>query len=106
MFDLICEFSRNHCIAICAFLVPANILATLQTLIFMGLGTQKLQIRVMAAIASFYATVMILHVVSWFLVGVVMAPTYILLALASLCLSVNVWGIVHSPRVLPLLRRI
>ncbi|WP_232251460.1 hypothetical protein [Oscillatoria acuminata] len=72
----------------------------------MGLGTQKLQIRVMAAIASFYATVMILHVVSWFLVGVVMAPTYILLALASLCLSVNVWAIAHSPRVIPLLRRI
>lgn len=106
MFDLICEFSRTHCIAICAFLVPANLLATLQTLIFMGLGTQKLQIRVMAAIASFYATVMILHVVSWFLVGVVMAPTYILLALASLCLSVNVWAIAHSPRVIPLLRRI
>lgn len=106
MFDLICEFSRSHCIAICAFLVPANLLATLQTLIFMGLGTPKLQIRVMAAIASCYATVMILHVVSWFLVGVVMAPTYILLALASLCLSINIWGIVHSPRVIPLLRRI
>lgn len=106
MFDLICEFSRSHCIAICAFLVPANLLATLQTLIFMGLGTPKLQIRVMAAIASCYATVMILHVVSWFIVGVVMAPTYILLALASLCLSINLWGIVHSPRVIPLLRRI
>lgn len=106
MFDLICEFSRSHCIAICAFLVPANLLATLQTLIFMGLGTPKLQIRVMAAIASCYATVMILHVVSWFIVGVVMAPTYILLALASLCLSINIWGIVHSPRVMPLLRRI
>ncbi|MCT7986086.1 hypothetical protein NG796_22675 [Laspinema sp. A4] len=106
MFDLICEFSRTHCIAICAFLVPANLLATLQTLIFMGLGTQKLQIRVMAAIASFYAVVMVLHVLSWFLIGVVMAPTYILLALASLCLSINVWAIAHSPRVVPLLRRI
>lgn len=105
MFDLICEFSRTHCIAICAFLVPANLLATLQTLIFMGLGTQKLQIRVMATIASFYAVVMVLHVVSWFLIGVVMAPTYILLALASLCLSINIWGIVHSERVTPLLRR-
>lgn len=36
MFDIISlgEFSRNHCVGICAFLVPANLLATLLSLIF------------------------------------------------------------------------
>jgi hypothetical protein len=30
----IAEFSRQNCIAICAFLVPANLIITIQTLVF------------------------------------------------------------------------
>jgi hypothetical protein len=33
----IAEFSRGNCLTICAFLVPANVLATLQTLVFTGM---------------------------------------------------------------------
>lgn len=105
MFDILCEFSRSHCIAICAVLVPANLLATLQTLIFLGLGLPKYQVRFTAAIASIYASFMVFHVVSWFIVGVVMAPTYILFGLASICLTINAIAIVHSRNTIPLLRR-
>jgi hypothetical protein len=38
---------------------------------------------------------MILHVFAWFMIGVVMAPTYILLTLGSICLFVNL-GVVLS----------
>jgi hypothetical protein len=36
---------------------------------------------------------MILHVFAWFIIGVVMAPTYILLGLGSICLLVNLKAI-------------
>jgi ABC-type multidrug transport system permease subunit len=38
---------------------------------------------------------MVLHVYTWFMIGVVMAPTYILLALGSICLGINFWAIAH-----------
>jgi hypothetical protein len=36
-----------------------------------------------------YATLMILHVISWYIVGVVMAPTFILMFLGITCLVIN-----------------
>lgn len=104
MLDLICEFSRCNCIAICAVLVPANLLATLQTMIFTALRRPRSQVRLTAGIASTYALVMVFHVLTWFAVGVVMAPTYILFFLASVCLTLNAWAIVHSPSMARLLR--
>ncbi len=89
------EFSRNHCLAICGFLVPANLLATLQTLILVGLNRPRYQIQRAIAIAITCALVMILHVYTWFAVGVVMAPTYILLLLGSVCLCLNMWALWH-----------
>ena len=89
------EFSRNHCLAICGFLVPANLLATLQTLILVGLNREQYQLQRAIAIAITCALVMILHVYTWFAVGVVMAPTYILLLLGSVCLCLNMWALWH-----------
>jgi prepilin signal peptidase PulO-like enzyme (type II secretory pathway) len=89
------EFSRNHCLAICGFLVPANLLATLQTLILVGLNRPRYQVQRATAIAIAFALVMILHVYTWFAVGVVMAPTYILLFLGSVCLCLNMWALWH-----------
>lgn len=88
--DTLFEFSRIYCIAICAVLVPANLLATLQTMLWVGLRRSPKQIFLMAAAASLYASLMILHVISWFVIGVVMLPTYILTFLGSLCLVINV----------------
>ncbi|MBD2460392.1 hypothetical protein H6G89_04980 [Oscillatoria sp. FACHB-1407] len=100
------EFSRTHCVAICAFLVPANLLATAQTLFFVGFDRPMLQVRLMTMIASFYALVMVLHVGTWLMIGVVMVPTFVLLWLGTTCLAINGWAIAHPNSLTTLLRRI
>ena len=99
MIDLntIFEFSRTNCVAICAFLVPANVLLTLQTLICMGMCRPPSQVRNAAVVACIPAVLIILHVCTWLMIGVVMAPTYILLCLGGTCLGINVWAI-SAPR--------
>lgn len=106
MIDLnsLSEFSRANCIALCAFLVPANLLLTLYVLVISALGRPQVQINRAAAIACIPAIVMILHVWTWFAVGVVMPPTYILLFLGTLCLSINGWAMAHSSSMARLLR--
>ncbi len=94
-FDILLQFSFAHCVAICTFLVPANLLATGQTLRLIGLRRDQVQIWQAVGIASILALVMLLHVFSWFLIGVVMAPTYILLWLGGMCLSVNLWALIN-----------
>ncbi len=89
------EFSRQHCIAICAVLVPANLLATLQTLILAGVESPRQNLRLMVTVASVYALLIGFHVYTWFSVGVVMVPTYVLLFLSSVCLGINFWAIAH-----------
>ncbi len=88
-FQPLLEFSRMHCVAICAALVPMNLMATTQTLIFAGTQRSFAQVGLMAGVASLYALMMVLHVLTWLLIGVVMVPTYILLGLGTLCLTSN-----------------
>jgi hypothetical protein len=88
-FNTLAEFSRNNCIGICAFLVPANILTTLLTMILTFLNRPLGQVRISTGLACLFASVMMLHVYTWFMIGVVMAPTYILLSLAVTCLLTN-----------------
>lgn len=95
-FNSLLEFSHIHCIAICAVLVPANLLATLQTLILVGLHRPQVQVQRSTGIAGICALVMIAHVLTWFVIGVVMLPTYVLLLLGSVCLSINLWALTHS----------
>ncbi|NJR64759.1 MAG: hypothetical protein HC772_04610 [Leptolyngbyaceae cyanobacterium CRU_2_3] len=83
------EFSRIHCIAICAVLVPANLLATLQTMLWVGFRRPFAYVQGMAAIAIAFALILILHVITWWTIGVVMAPTYILSALGCVCIATN-----------------
>ena len=94
-FNTLADFSRTHCVAICTFLVPANLLATIVTIVFTALHRPQVQVWRSAGIGNIFASVMVFHVFSWFLIGVVMAPTYILLLLGSICLSVNLWALVH-----------
>lgn len=102
-FNALFEFSRAHCIAICAFLVPANLLLTLRTIVFTALSRPPVQVRQSAVLACIPALVMILHVWTWFLIGVVMAPTFILLWLASTCLGINLWAITYPQTMVRLL---
>ncbi|MBK1988696.1 hypothetical protein A0J48_014305 [Sphaerospermopsis aphanizomenoides BCCUSP55] len=99
-FNTLAEFSRANCTGICAFLVPANILATLLTIILAAFNRPTIQIWQAAGFASIFALVMVLHVYTWFMIGVVMLPTFILLGLAITCLLTNlaaiIWRINYS----------
>jgi hypothetical protein len=83
------EFSRSHCLAICALLVPANLLITSQTILFTVLQISALQIFTVTTAAIIYAMLMVMHVFSWYAIGVIMAPTFILLFLGITCLAIN-----------------
>ncbi len=97
-FHPLAEFSRTHCVNICNFLVPANLIATLLTIIFTALRRPQVQVWQAAGIASIFALAMIVHVFTWFVVGVVMAPTYILLWLGSTCLFTNLAAVIVRER--------
>ncbi|OKH23266.1 hypothetical protein NIES593_10540 [Hydrococcus rivularis NIES-593] len=90
-FISVLNFSHHHCIAICAFLVPANLLITLQTLAMVLLTRPQSHIRWSVAIAACLASILVLHVGTWFAIGVVTPVTFILLGLASTCLTLNLW---------------
>lgn len=95
-FNTLTEFSRANCIAICAFLVPANLVATSLTIIFTALIRPTVQVWQAAGIASSFALLMIWHVFTWFMAGIVLTPTYILLSLGSSCLFINIVAIAYS----------
>jgi hypothetical protein len=90
-FNHILEFSRQNCIGICAFLVPANLIFTLQTLILAFWGQNPLYLRVSVGFGIITALLQIFHVASWFIIGVVTPITFILISLSSLCLFINLW---------------
>ncbi|MGK7881637.1 MAG: hypothetical protein AB4060_16290 [Crocosphaera sp.] len=108
MFNIISitEFSRNNCIGICAFLVPANLLATLLSLIFIVTKPSRIKLLTSVTIATLFAIILSLHVASWWIVGVVQAPTFILLALATVCIGLNIWAIAESKQEEPWLSKI
>jgi hypothetical protein len=97
------EFSFDHCIEICAFLVPANLLLTLWTILLIGQLGSPNQIYLATLAASLASLILLLHDFTWFAIGVVMAPTYILLVLGCVCLSLNLWAIAYPNRVKQLL---
>ena len=94
-FNALIEFSCCNCIAICAFLVPAILLSTLGTIVLTALDRAKSYLWLTVGIAGCCGLAMVLHVMIWFMLGVVMAPTFILLYMATTCLIVNIWAIAH-----------
>jgi hypothetical protein len=95
MFELnsIAEFSRCHCIGICAFLVPTNLCLAIAT---MGLTAWDRMPRLTLAIVTvgiFPAITLFLHVATWWAIGVVMLPTFILPILATTCLAIYAYAI-------------
>ncbi|MBV9389164.1 MAG: hypothetical protein JOZ78_22320 [Chroococcidiopsidaceae cyanobacterium CP_BM_ER_R8_30] len=98
MFDLntLADFSRTHCVSICAFLVPANLVATSVTIALTLLQQSKARVWQSAGTASILALVMLLHVFTWFIIGVVMVPTYVLLWLGTSCLLTNLGMVAYS----------
>ncbi|XGV98242.1 MAG: hypothetical protein ACAF41_04765 [Leptolyngbya sp. BL-A-14] len=97
MFDFsnLLDFSHNHCVAICAALVPANVLTTFCAIVLVGLKRPVHQVWRVSGLGSIFALLMMLHVLTWFIIGVVMLPTFILLALGGVCLSIDLWTVLH-----------
>jgi len=103
-FNTVNEFSYTYCIGICAFLVPANLLTTLLTGILTGLNRPRIQVWASVVVAILWATAMLFHVFTWFAIGVVMPPTYILLVMGITCLAINVWAVGHPSSMMQLIR--
>ncbi len=101
MFDLepIFEFSRNNCVTICSFLVPANLLGTLLTLILSVTGQPRSRISFAVAIATTFAVTLFLHVSTWFIIGVITPVTFILFGLGTTCLLINVLAIIYRQQI-------
>lgn len=103
IFDLtyspLAAFSREHCVAICAFLVPANLLITIQTLGLVTLNRSFSSIQRSVAISLPFALILMLHVGTWLMVGVIHPFTFILLTLATICLITNLSVLIYSERI-------
>jgi len=97
MFDLnlLSEFSRQNCVAICAFLVPANLLTTINTLLLLYLIGPLAQIRLAALFACLFALTLFLHISTWMIIGVFTPVSIILFGLGSTCLIINSLAIIY-----------
>ena len=101
MFDLepIFEFSRYHCVTICALLVPANLIATVATLYLVVTNRSRFKMRWSKAIASLFAITLFLHVSTWFIVGIITPVTFILFGLGATCLVANTLAVAYHPEI-------
>ena len=101
MLDLqpIFEFSRSNCVAICSFLVPANLLTTFATLALVIMNQPLLKISWSMGIASVFAITLFLHVSTWFIIGVITPVTFILLGLGTTCLVINTLAIIYRQQI-------
>jgi hypothetical protein len=96
-FSTINHLSRCHCVAICAVLVPTNLLLSSAVILLTGLARSpeaqaKLSVKTrlwLSIAGTCTAMLLIAHVASWWLVGVVAPATFILPSLGLLCMVVN-----------------
>ncbi|MEL6495445.1 MAG: hypothetical protein AAFQ41_10020 [Cyanobacteria bacterium J06623_7] len=101
MFDVsaLFEFSRQNCVAICSFLVPANLFATIATLTLIITGQSDRKMHWSAGTAAFLALALFLHVSTWFMIGVITPVTFILFGLGSTCLIINLLALVYRQQI-------
>ncbi len=85
------EFSRTYCISICAFPVPAILMTTLQSLLFVAFQRRRLSLTLSVGLDVLLTGLMLLHVGTWFIIGVVTPVTFILLTLSLSCFCLNSW---------------
>lgn len=103
--DNLADFSRNHCVAICATLIPLIFLFTFRTLLLGYWQRTMAALLTSATIATGLVVALFFHVSTWFIVGVVHPVTFILAILGSICLVVNwiavgwrQWRSPHDPK--------
>ena len=97
MFDLqpLFEFSRLHCVAICSFLVPANLFITIAILVSIVRDSSMAKLLWLRRIGSVFAIALFLHVSTWFIIGVVTPVTFILFGLGSTCLLIDLVAVAY-----------
>jgi uncharacterized membrane protein (GlpM family) len=105
MLDLnsIAEFSRCHCIGICALLVPLNLLLSTTSILLVGANRSVQLIYATVAISVWPAIALFLHVATWWSIGVVMLPTFILPVLATTCLAIHAYAVINPQQMRTLL---
>ena len=91
----IVEFSRSHCIGICAVLVPTNLGLAIATMLLVGLNRSARTIYTTVALSVLPAIILLLHVATWWAIGVVMLPTFILPVLATTCLVIQAYALIN-----------
>ena len=101
-FEPIFEFSRQNCVSICAFLVPANLLTTALNLILLLTQRPRTQIRLAITLSIIFAFTLFLHVSTWFIIGVVTPVTFILFGLGSTCLAIAILANIYRHQLLAL----
>ena len=97
--ETIFQFSRNNCVAICAFLVPINLLTTIQTFILL-LSQRPVFQLLSATVAIAFALTLFLHIATWFIIGVITPVTFILAGLGATCIMINLALIVYKDSIL------
>ncbi len=95
----IIEFSCNNCVAICSFLVPANLITTITTLTLVITNQPLQKTSWSMGIASVFAIALFLHVSTWFIIGVITPVTFILFGLGTTCLTINALAIVYRQQI-------
>ena len=98
-FEPIFEFSRHNCVAICSFLVPANLITTIVTLILVVTEQSVSKMRWSRAIAILFAATLFLHVSTWFVIGVITPVTFILFGLGATCFVVNMLAVMYAKEI-------
>lgn len=99
MFDpsWIGHFSRCHCVAICAALVPLNLLVSALVIGLVARDIAPRWRRLLALGGLPLGGLLVAHVASWWVVGVVALPTIILPTLALVCTGLN-WYCLTYPQ--------
>lgn len=97
MLDLttLLTFSHTYCVAICALLVPLNLILTVATFTLLELQRPPAQIHRSTGFAIASALLMVLHVLTWLVVGVIRVQTFVLFSLGLCCLLLNLWALWH-----------
>ena len=103
IFEPIFEFSRHNCVAICSFLVPANLITTVVTSILVASEQSISKMRWSRAIATVFAVTLFLHISTWFVIGVITPVTFILFGLGTTCLVVNMLAVIYRTQIAEIL---
>jgi hypothetical protein len=82
-------FSRAHCGAICAFLIPANLALATAVVASTVINPPSSQRNRFLGLSIAAAAVMSFHVGTWLAIGIVHLFTFILLGLAFTCMAVD-----------------